>query len=83
VAGVERADHVLLTAAMAAQWLGLAGVKALVAGSGSGAVGSDPWGSDATRGNASRELSTRSLCSACNGGSAHVAVVCRLGFVVE
>jgi hypothetical protein len=83
VAGVEHADHMWLTVAMAAQWLGLARVKALVVGSGSDAVGGDPSGRDATRGSASWELSTRSSCSSCNGGSARVVVVHRPGFVAE
>jgi hypothetical protein len=66
----EHGDHVRPAGAMAVPWLDSAGVKAPVAGSGSGAVGKDPLGSEATRGGTGRESSTRSSCSSCNGGSA-------------
>jgi hypothetical protein len=66
----EHVDHVRPAGAMVVLWLDSAGVKTLVAGSGSGAMGKDPSGCEATRGGMGRKSSTRSSCSSCNGGSA-------------
>jgi hypothetical protein len=51
----EHTDHVRPVGAMAVPWLASAGVKAPVAGSGSGAVGKHSSGSEATRGGTGRE----------------------------